>query len=207
MIKYRSIISTIKKSSILHDIVLAFAHRASIKLSLVLDMKIRWNSSYKMINRFLLYKNTLEQFYEQLELIDGITEKQKERLLASKLSRDDWNVMDALHVVLERFNTATIIISGQKYPTLSLAYAVTVSLHHYLNTKSTNTIENDIKEMLIPSFQKYMIRDGKEGELMQVAALLDPLTHDVVLGNDKKMAEVFILKTVTADFRQLKKLL
>jgi hypothetical protein len=57
--KCRTIVSTIRKSSILSERITALARDSSIKAGLVIDMRVRWNSSYKMLQRMILYQNVL----------------------------------------------------------------------------------------------------------------------------------------------------
>jgi hypothetical protein len=149
-----------------------------------------------------IYRKILEELYGQLQFIDGITKKQQERLFNAELTEDDWNIIKVLNKVLERFYVATTLLSGHKYPTLSLAYTVIFSLSHYLNTRSPNALdntENIIKEILIQPFNKHMVRHGTEAELMRVAALLDPMTYDLLSPDDTKSAESFLIKEVTLD--------
>ena len=200
MNKCRIIIKTIRKSTILYETLYKIAGRSSVKVGLVLDMKIRWNSTYTMLHRLLDYQSIFKEFYDNLTSIDGITDKQQSRLLKTKLTEADWGLIQALQRVLHRFYVATTIISGNKYPTLSLAYAIIYSLAHYLNNKSSDEMENALKSMLVGSFHKYMIRGGKEGELLRVVGLLDPITHELVSSEDKQLAEEFILKEVRLHF-------
>jgi hypothetical protein len=197
MEKCRTIVTTIRKSSILYEIVHTLAMESSIKAGLIIDMRIRWNSSYKMLQRILVYQPVLEKLYEELDSLGGVTNKQRNKLLESKLGGNDWNLIQTLRRVLERFEEATKILSGQKYPTLSLAYVIISNLLYYLNNQSNDVLENDIKDMLINSYTKYMARDGKEMTLIRVSALLDPLTYDLLTLEDKEAAESFIIKEVS----------
>jgi hypothetical protein len=154
--KCRSIITTIRKSSILHELVQTIATDSSIKGGLIIDMRIRWNSSFRMIQRLVVYQATLDKFYEQLNDLPGATTQQKKKLFDAKLRGDDWNLLQALRRVLERFDEATKILFGQAYATLSISYAVMFSLFHYLNCRSADTIENAIKDLLLDSYNQYI---------------------------------------------------
>ncbi|CAF1443075.1 unnamed protein product [Adineta ricciae] len=85
MTKCRKFIVTIRKSSILNDALLKLA-RDVVSVELVQNMKIRWNSTYKMIQRLLLYQNVLGTFYDNLDTIDGVTVGQRKKLIESKLA-------------------------------------------------------------------------------------------------------------------------
>ena len=194
--KCRTIITTIRKSSILSEFVHILAVDQSINAGLIIDMKVRWNSSFKLLQRLLSYQTVFDKLYEQLETLPGVTDQQRKKLLHSKLNGHDWNLIQALRRVLERFDEATKVLSGQNYPTLSLSYAIVFSLSYYLHNRSTDTIENEIKDLLIGSYDKYMIRDGKQLNYIRVSALLDPITHDLLTPEDKQAAESFIAKEV-----------
>lgn len=198
--KCRAIVVAIRKSSVLSELVHTLSIDQSINAGLIVDMRVRWNSSYKMLQRILLYQVVLDKLYEQLDSLPGVTDQQRRKLMNSKIDGNDWNLIQALRRVLERFDEATKVLSGQNYPTLSLSYAIIISLSHYLKNRSDDATENKIKDMLINVFDKYMIRDGKEMALIQVSALLDPLVHDLLKSEDKRAAEVFILKEVIINF-------
>ena len=196
MAKCRAIVSSIRKSSILYERINTLANGSSIKAGPVIDMRVRWNSSYTMLQRMVLYQSILEKLYDAFNSVPGITDTQRKKLFDSKLTGNQCQVVEALRRVLERFDEATKVLSGQKYPTLSLAYAIVFSLLHYLNHRSSDSIKNEIKDMLLDSYNRYMFRDGKEMELIRVSALLDPLTHDLLAPENKRAAESFILKEV-----------
>jgi hypothetical protein len=86
MVKCRSIVNTIRKLSILYDIFLILARDLSLNAGLVIDMRVRWNSSFKMLQRLLLYQPILDKVYEQLDSLTGITQKQRTKLVAAKLT-------------------------------------------------------------------------------------------------------------------------
>ena len=152
-----------------------------------------------MIHRVLIYKKLIQHFYETLDSLEGIDSTPRQTLIKLKLSEVEWNVMQVLHHVLERLQVATKLLSGHKYPTLSLAYAVVYSLLHYLNNRSTNsaqTAENKIKETLLMVFNRYMVRNEDEIAIMRVAAFFDPMTHEVLSADNRRCAESFIILEV-----------
>lgn len=198
MIKCRAIVSTIRRASILHETVNTIANDLSINIDLILDMRIRWNSSFKMMNRILVYQSVLEELYAQLDSIGGITRRQKEKLIGAHLSSSDWALLQSLRFVLERFSDATEIISGKSDPTLSIAHAVRLSLHHFLSDTAGDTNVRAIKKMLLAQYQHYMTlaADSKHSHMMSAAALLDPTTHDMVRSEDRLVAEKFLILEV-----------
>jgi hAT family C-terminal dimerisation region len=197
MVKCRKLMNTIRKSSILSDASLNLA-RDSVSVELVPDMKIRWNSTYRMIQRLLLHQNILGVFYDSLDTIDGVTAKQRKKLIEAKLTSLDWNILLAIRRVLERFNDATEILSGKSYPTLSLAYPVIYSLKNYLNDRAGDAIENAVKEIMLEKFNDYIlpVPDSKHADILVSAAFLDPLVHDMLPPEHKLRAEKVLLNEV-----------
>ncbi|CAM4975576.1 unnamed protein product [Rotaria socialis] len=59
--------------------------RPSINADLILDMQIRWNSTFKMTSRLVQYRSILNTFMEQLSFVDGVTSKQKNKLIKSQI--------------------------------------------------------------------------------------------------------------------------
>ena len=96
MEKCRTVITTIQKSSILSETIHTFANKLSIKGGLIIDMRVRWNSSYKMLQRILVYQTVFEKLYEELHSLVGITNKQRNKLLELKLDGNDWNLIQTL---------------------------------------------------------------------------------------------------------------
>lgn len=190
MTKCRKMINVIRKSSILNDTLLKLA-KDSVAVELITDMKVRWNSTYHMVQRLLLYQHALASFYDNLETLNDVTAKQRRKLIDLKLTSVDWNVLLAMRRVLERFNDATEILSGKSYPTLSLAYPVIYSLYGYLNGRTGDVTENTVKEMMLDRFTAYVLPmpDTKQADILLNAAFLDPLVHDMLSPEHKTKAE------------------
>lgn len=197
MVHCRKLVNTIRKSSILNDALLDLA-KDSISVTLVTDMKVRWNATYKMIQRLLLYQHVLTVFYDNLDTLDGITHKQKTKLLELKLTGLDWNLLLVMRGVLERFNDATEILSGTSYPTLSLAYPVIYSLASYLNSRSGSATKNAIKEMMIKKFNDHILPEpgSTHANILLNSAFLNPLVHDILLPEHKSQAKKNLLQEV-----------
>ena len=76
-----------------------------------------------MLQRLLLFPTVLGKVYEQLDSLIGITQKQRAKLAAARITGVEWDLIQTLRRVLERFDEASKVLSGQNSPTLSLAYA------------------------------------------------------------------------------------
>ena len=197
MAKSRKLINIIRKSSIPNGAIRNLA-RDSTTVELILDMKVRWNSSFQMIQRLLLHQQVLATFCDNLDSLDGVTLKQRKKLSEVKLSSVDWNILSAMRRVLERFNDATEILSGKSYPTLSLAYPVIYSLYNYLHDRSGDGTENGLKDALIEKFTDYVLppANTKHADLLFSAAFLDSLVHDMLPVEHRAKAEKFLQSAV-----------
>ena len=80
------------KSSILNEHILDLGRDLSIKVNLILDMKIRWNSMYKMVNRFFPCQDILDKLDKHLDT-NILTDKQRKILQFVYLSGVAWGVI------------------------------------------------------------------------------------------------------------------
>ncbi len=86
---YHSVTCLGRKSGILHEAVRNIAYDSSINIDLILDMRIRWNSSYNMLNRLFVFQSVLEELYVQIDSLSGVTKRQREKLMSAYLSNSD----------------------------------------------------------------------------------------------------------------------
>ena len=99
---------------------------------LVLDMMIRWNSSYVLLDRLLMHQDIIKDIFSFPNNFNGLTHKQKQTLHELALTRKEWELLAKLRKVLEPFVAATSVLSGQHYPTMASCYFVLCSLAHFL---------------------------------------------------------------------------
>ncbi|CAF3422700.1 unnamed protein product [Rotaria sp. Silwood2] len=96
---------------------------------IVLDFRVRWNTTYIMISRFVAISS----------IITDIT-----LLPSSEIGLKKNNII------------TTILLSGSKYPTLSLAYHVLKGLKNFLTKlKADQPLENSLKKLLLIQFNYY----------------------------------------------------
>ena len=118
--KVRSLVKMARASGIIFSAVSTWAAEQKLRnSSLILDYRIRWNSTYTMLVRFLEFRLLVNYTTSGMK-IDGLTDKQERKLDKLKLSKEDWELIEALVVILEPIHEATKIISGRNYSTLSL---------------------------------------------------------------------------------------
>lgn len=76
--KCRELVKMIGKSSILSMFIHQRKKKAKIKRSLLIDCRSRWNSTFRLIEAFLLYKPIVNQLYAERYVLD-LTKKQLSR--------------------------------------------------------------------------------------------------------------------------------
>lgn len=101
---------------------------------LVLDMVIRWCSSFLLLDRLIEHKDILNNIFAFPVNLPGLTEDQKKRLKELALNQHEWELLQALKFVLEPFLDSTTVLSGQTYPTMAASFYVFRSLSHFLQT-------------------------------------------------------------------------
>lgn len=156
LFKVRSIVSTIKRANNIHIYVYQQIENEGLKKrSFLLDFHVRWNTTFLMINRFLKYKKIINDLTARPEAVNGIKFKQIEKLKKLDLSNKEWEMLETLLRILLPFYKTTKAISGQKYPTLSTAFAVKCILKNFLEglSKDTQTYECKIKNILLEKFK------------------------------------------------------
>ena len=195
--KCRKLISKFSKSSILDDTLLDLA-RDPVSIDLVPDMRIRWNSTYQLIQWLLPYQHVLAAFYAGLNTLDGVTLNQRKKLVNVKLTSLDWNILLAIRRVLERFNDATEILLGKSSPTLSLGYSVVYSLYNYWNDRAGDATENAVKEMMVEKRSDYVlpVPDTKQADVPLSVAFIDTLVHDMLSSQHQSKIENFLLNGI-----------
>jgi hypothetical protein len=103
-----------------------------------------------------------------------LNNKQKTEISNLVISYREWILVDALIFVLRRFFEATKMISGRKYPTLSLAFAIKKMLLSFLNTidesQDTSIYVYELKEAILPLFNYHF--DQKISEKQKNATLV-----------------------------------
>ena len=117
--------------------------------TLINDIKIRWNYALLMIERYL------ENYDCVLTLI---TNSQQHAKSHSKyfLQADEIEVLECLKKLLKPFHTVTEILSGEKYSTIDLVLNSVLYIRHKIsNVVFKNTIEINLKQLLIESFDFY----------------------------------------------------
>ena len=133
-----------------------------MKRKLNIDMKVRWNSTFKMIDKALFYKDVLIHLglkYASIKINVPLDSK--------------WEKLVAIHKFLKIFYDVTCMFSAVKTPTSNLYFKGAWLIYcHLLRTKSgSHAFLSSIVDPMLKKFDKYW----KEYNLqLSCAAILDP---------------------------------
>ena len=130
---------------------------------LILDFSVRWNTTYTMLTRFIAMGSIITEITLSPSVEIGLKKKQYAKLRNLSFTGVEWSCLTALTNVLLPFYRATKLLSGYKYPTLSMAHSVTKALKNALaSTKQDQPIENLLKERLLVQFNHYFEEEMTE---------------------------------------------
>ncbi|THU82732.1 hypothetical protein K435DRAFT_690979, partial [Dendrothele bispora CBS 962.96] len=97
-------------------------------LQLLLDMVVRWSSTYKMIHRAESLKEHINTFIYELALEERDLDKRR-KMDALRLTPEEWNQVDVLIDILTHADKAQQAFSSENEPTLHNAIPALEKLH------------------------------------------------------------------------------
>ena len=127
-----------------------------------MDFKVRWNSYYLMLDRFVTYQSVIENLTVlHRSLIPGLSSAVVSHLKKLIFADDDWDHLIATRNVLMILYRACRILSGRHYQTMSVGYIVSCGLRHVLSQPSSGRhalIEDTIKKYLSAAYLHHFDR-------------------------------------------------
>ncbi|CAF1510336.1 unnamed protein product [Didymodactylos carnosus] len=171
----------------------------------VLDMAIRWNSSFLLLERVVKYKDALDNMFAFPNNIIGLIEKQKKRLKELPLNQDEWDLLTIIKNILKPFLSSTIVLCVQSHPTLAASYYVYHDLSFFLRlTADDGPITTALKQSLRFCFNIFIYYKlvginreniaNKENNIPIVAAFLDPAVYNELDNTDRMCAKKLIFR-------------
>lgn len=164
VVKIRDCVKYIKWSEARKNIFRSCVSLARLKevKALWLDVPTRWNSTYMMLDRAILYRKALTEMSE----------------LHSCPSPEEWDMLEQIRDVLEPFNEITELFSGSDYPTSNLYFGNVWKILMLLN-ELNNSDDELLKAMSIEmkqKFDKYWFNEDEDNYsmLFVFAVILDP---------------------------------
>ncbi|CAF4516936.1 unnamed protein product, partial [Rotaria sp. Silwood2] len=173
---------------------------------LVIDFRIRWSSTFKMLNRFNKLSSVVNDVTFTPRNIDGVESQQVLKLSKLAFSHDDWNWLSALEFVLQRFEESTRLLSGKTYQTLSLGKMILNGLKHFLShQKPDEPMINHLKTLLLKAFEEYCENNlsVEAEEAIIIASFLNPTTYFYLHEDEKfikKAKQLIVLKSKSEKF-------
>lgn len=119
----------------------------------------RWNTVHTMLRSLIQNQSLVESCLGKLRLYDKMC------------NTEDWALIEALTKFLDVFKQASALLSGTKYPTVSLVLLFRVEIEHALEANSDDSaILAELKQRM----RNALGRRFPIHELYVVAAMLDP---------------------------------
>ncbi|CAF4253720.1 unnamed protein product, partial [Rotaria magnacalcarata] len=174
---------------------------------LIIDFKIRWNTTYLMLQRFLLYCSIITNITQNPSNEIGLKENQYEQLKKLAFSRTDWILLMATRNVLKSFYEATTTLSTQKYESIGISYIVITGLKKYLTTvKDEEPFENLLKQELLSKFNYYfgpIFISYQQCQASLICAFLDPALYVYLTFDQDELGKAEKLVLQRAEFRRI----
>ncbi|XP_066335366.1 zinc finger BED domain-containing protein RICESLEEPER 2-like [Miscanthus floridulus] len=128
---------------------------------LALDVKTRWNSTYKMLDTCIAYKDAFG-YYEDVDTS-----------YVWKPSDSDWVLFEKIRPILGTMAEATTAFSGSLYPTANCFYPYIVKVKRALigAQQSGDTYLMSMAAAMLEKFDKYW---EEKNNVMVIATILDP---------------------------------
>jgi hypothetical protein len=105
-------------------------------LKLVNDVCTRWSSTFRMLERYLLLRKSVDLLFEGNE--------------SACLTDDEWMLMKAVVEVLQPFQEAVALLEGDKYCTLSLVWrSICALVDHCIDVQHVCEDEVNLKNQLL----------------------------------------------------------
>lgn len=150
-------------------------HSTEKPKKLLLDVSTRWNSTYIMLKRFLVLKESVQA---TIALID------KELPV---LSHTEWKMVEDLTCCLKPFLSITESVSGEKYATASLAIPLVTSLISVCNKLKTENFDANVYEVLdsLSDGVSHRLGGVENKDILALVTFLDPRFKDLCYKSSK----------------------
>ena len=158
------------------------------------DVPTRWNSQFYMVRRLVALRVHVTAVLSQ-------SKDKNHRNLA--LSGNQWSIAEDLVAVLCHLETATTVLSGEQYPTLSLLLPMVIGLRKQLDpVDNDKLLIADLKESLQAQLtERFSLESLNPSGILVLASAVDPRFRNLSFLNDaqRKEAEAALVARTSAD--------
>jgi hypothetical protein len=92
------------------------------KYGCILDVVTRWSSTYLMLERLIFLRPSIDAFMSYI--VSPVGKKEYPNFTKEKPTIGSWLIAEGLVILLKPFYTGTLLLSGEEYPSMSLAFPV-----------------------------------------------------------------------------------
>ncbi|CAF3243510.1 unnamed protein product, partial [Rotaria sp. Silwood2] len=173
--------------------------KKNIKRRLSIDVRTRWNSTYKMLSTMNIYRDVINDLFKSKGSL-GLTSKQRRKLTRIELSTDQWDLLEMVIALLQPFYSATKLLSNSKYPTIGASLYVIRSLEDLFQKDENNLVLNALKSMGLTKFQKYMFDDIDQFNTLKLYEYLDPMGFSALTREEQAAIEKQLITIYKKEF-------
>ena len=181
----KSVVKFIHQSSVARDLLKKYCSQLGLKeLRVVTFCITRWNTILYLLQRLCLLQNAV---------VLTLNDCKKQDLVPSI---DDWKIMEEMIEVLKLFETTTVLVSGEKYPTINYIMPLIEKITTHLTTDQPNESApiTQMKSQMLTNF-KTRYTDARVKEMLIIASILDPRkkNHQMTYSN----TDLLVKKTIS----------
>lgn len=182
IVKVKHIVGHFKRSHVATQKLLAYQQQQNIArpLKILQDVPTRWNSSYYMLERFIVLEDAIKTTMA-LTNMDG----------ANQLTVNEWVVIKELCQALKPFEKVTKTISGEDYLTASLVIPLANGLFSVYKNLLDKPFSGCMKNLLIKLNKSLEDRFAnlENSNTLSMSTFLDPRFKSIPF-KDKKNADI-----------------
>lgn len=186
--KCRAIVGHFKHSVVANDKLKSVQEQMNLPLLKVKqEVSTRWNSTFIMIERLLRIKDPLCVTVANLPRTPEF------------LDADEWNAVEDCVKVLQPSNELTTVLSGEKYPTLSVVIPLVRGFQFAVRNLNTNThIGQELKMKVLDTVTR-RLSNFESNKIVAKACFLDPRFKKYGFGVDENadIAQKLVIEELT----------
>jgi len=167
----RAIVGHFKHSNLATEKLKEFQKQMGLpELKVKQDVSTRWNSTLNMIERLIQIKNPLSAAISSL------------RRAPNCLTSNEWDIITDCAPILKPFESLTIELSGEKYPTLSLVIPLVRGLQYTVRKVRPETDAGILLQSSLLDSVSRRLGSLEKNKIVSKSTLLDPKLKKTAFG-------------------------